>query len=158
MEDPGSSSFCTAPKPSPMQRTSPNHAILAAEQEPDDTEDSPFHDSPFRVKKVDFFKMCFLLAAPLFFLFSHWIPFRGSPPSLQDLQQTLQDLDDECYKQSGCLELPGVLARCEKQRATCPDSYYYELRQLNRNCRALRLVLQAVTGATFAFSPSSGSL
>ena len=124
----------------PMQRNSPpNHAILAAaatDAEVDDVE-----DTPFRVKRVDTLKMCFLLVAPLFFLFSHWIPFRGSPPSLQDLQQTLQDLDEECYKQSGCLELPGVLARCEKQRASCPDAYYYELRQLNRNCRALRLVL-----------------
>ena len=63
-------------------------------------------DSPPRPRRRDVIKMFTLLLTPLFLVLSYFIDFRGSPPQLKDLQQTLRELDEASYQVSGCLELP----------------------------------------------------
>ena len=91
-----------------------------------------------RWRRLDLLKVFCLLVAPLFLLVSYWTPFHGRYPTREELRDTLRELDDAAYVQSGCAQVAKVLERCEKFRAECPAQYYFELRSINRNCHALR--------------------
>ena len=97
----------------------------------------PSH-APARWRRLDLLKVFCLLVAPLFLLVSYWAPIHGRYPTREELRDTLRELDDAAYAQSGCDAVAVVLARCEKFRVECPSQYYFELRSINRNCHALR--------------------
>ena len=97
----------------------------------------PAQPSP-RWRRLDLFKVFCLLVVPLFLLVSYWTPFHGRYPTREELRDTLRELDEAAYTQSGCDAVAQVLARCEKFRVECPSQYYFELRSINRNCHALR--------------------
>ena len=94
--------------------------------------------APARWRRLDLLKVFCLLVAPLFLLVSYWAPIHGRYPTREELRDTLRELDDAAYAQSGCDAVAQVLARCEKFRVECPSQYYFELRSINRNCHALR--------------------
>lgn len=101
-------------------------------------EASSASSAPARWRRLDLLKVFCLLVAPLFLLVSYWAPIHGRYPTREELRDTLRELDDAAYAQSGCDAVAQVLARCEKFRVECPSQYYFELRSINRNCHALR--------------------
>ena len=89
-----------------------------------------------RVRTLDVFKIVLLLCSPLLLSITYWAPLRSTAPSREELRDVLRSLDESAYRGSGCDEVKQMLERCEV--AKCPSMYMYDLRTLNRNCRAIR--------------------